>query len=257
MQALFLIIFLAFLIYFSIMKYIMDTLMYLGQRLKTLRIARCQSQQHISSSAHIAQTSLSNIEVGKFVPTDLNVRESIARQLGVTWDWLSNGHGLPFSPPSGIQLLNHCCGKKSESAAIELLLSLSEYAPGSPFFIDLTGRYLIFKLKSCFCFLFLASNTTDRRVMGIGKDFSSHGYVDAGLRFSFEDNIITYDSHGNAGLASTVTADYLTAMFDRALEARNDSDRIDSILNEVEQLIDAPEFVDKLAALIDSYKGNK
>lgn len=94
--------------------------MIFGERLKLSRFAKCITQKELHIALRIPQSSISDIEKGKFIPQK-EVRTKIAKYLEINLYWLETGYTSPFHGLKTIVELNKLKDRKSEKAAIELL----------------------------------------------------------------------------------------------------------------------------------------
>jgi transcriptional regulator with XRE-family HTH domain len=230
-----------------------------GRRLKMVRMSRCLPQRSFSAAVGMGQTSLSNVEIGKFVPADPAVREAIVRELGVRWDWLMNGSGLPFQSERGIEILNPCRKQEQQQASMDLITSLDCHS--RPFFLDWRARFLAFLFGAKLFYVLLIGARTPLPINKketiqhtIVKNFSKPKYyqitvphkniVDEARRMNKE----------NFKIGDAFTLEYLIRYTAEYYMTITSKDSVRALKKEVGFLLNDPEFVKELRELTERFK---
>jgi len=241
-------------------KFTVDYPEHFGQRLKMARMARCLPQRAFSASVGMAQTSLSNVEIGRFVPADPAVREAIAREMGVRWDWLMNGSGLPFQLEEGIEILNLCRKQDQQQAAFSMVASLDCH--GVPVLIDWPARFLALQFRPKLFYIILMGATAPLGGLAgavyislektILKTFKSPKFIILPFRQSILD--VAKRMRINFTVGDAFTLNYLVNYTGELMKNKVSKDSARALKREVDLHINNPEFFRELRALTEKFK---
>lgn len=242
----------------------MDTL---GQRLKTARLVRCLSQQQLAAESGIPQTSLSNIEVGRFVPSESYRREDLASALHIRLEWLLNGSGLPFtsSEQGRIEILNPCRKREPEQAGIELITSVEHNL--NRFYYDKHARFFAAEITlKIFYVLLLGTMTPERKIQEYLNTLQTNNFADVTLKNVSIIAAVQQAKVKHFKIGDAFTLKYLERYFSEFMYKGVSADSgllMDSglpfkpglsLIDEARPYLNDPKFAKKLHALIKEFK---
>lgn len=231
-----------------------------GERLKACRLALCKQQNILSSMSGIPQSTLSDIEADKFVPSDDKIKD-LADSLRVKTDWLISGSGLPFQE-EGIESFAECRKPQSENAAIAIMLSL-ETIDDIPVYFDQTDRFFVFGINSKqFYIVFTSISTSPRRRADIVMALEAAKY-----KFYFSKKIKKspigkkYEQGKNKYRYAFLQYWYRqfqhTYTMHASMRKFKEEKEKEPLLNEIRNMLPNPAFENKLRALINKFEKDK